>query len=229
MSNMTVSSNQSSNQVKLFNIVQEIARIRGCEYKTAKKDWENFKYINKESELHLNLVRLKTVAADGKMRSMDHCDETTLSRIVVLMPSKELNDAKQDIAIKAVRNQGKVARRGLTDIYHSRGIQGMEYAMLTNEEYKGIYGMTAKQIKQAKGLNDKDSVRDNMSKSELMMTMMLEIITEEKISQSNAHGYHDVKKVVQEAGQATSQMREIYEKSMNKSIITPKHLLNNKG
>lgn len=215
----------AQSQVKLYNIVQEIQKIRGCDYKIANKSWRNFKYENKGIQPVLNLVRLKTLTSDGKMRLMDHCDGETLSRIIVLMPSKQLDDAKQAIAIKAVRNQGKVARRGLTDVYQSRGIQGMEYAMLTNEEYKGIYGMTRKQIAKAKGLGDKENIRDNMSHSELALTCLLECMTTEMIEKSNAQGYYEVKKVVQDAASATTQMREIYEKKLNKSIITPKHLL----
>ena len=60
-------------------------------------------------------------------------------------------------------------RKKLTDIWKEVGVNGIkEYAILTNEIYKGWSGMTAKEFKQFKGLR-KESLRDNMSDIEITL------------------------------------------------------------
>lgn len=56
---------------------------------------------------------------------------------------------------------GIIDKFKLTDVWKDGGIRKpMEYAMLTNEIYKGWSGMTAKKYKEYKGLR-KESLRDN--------------------------------------------------------------------
>ena len=64
------------------------------------------------------------------------------------------------------------ARKELTDEWKDRGIkQGMEYAILTDELTKAWSGMTTRQYKRKKGLM-KESLRDNMSTTELVLNML---------------------------------------------------------
>ena len=72
------------------------------------------------------------------------------------------NKGYTDEWIKA-RLTGIVDRFKLTDIWKEGGItKPMEYAMLTNEIYKGWSGMKASEYKELKGLR-KESLRDNMT------------------------------------------------------------------
>ena len=67
------------------------------------------------------------------------------------------------------RIKGIQDRKKLTDIWKEGGVNGIkEYAILTNEIYKGWSGMTAKEFKQFKGLR-KESLRDNMSDIEITL------------------------------------------------------------
>ncbi|MBP3232717.1 MAG: Bro-N domain-containing protein [Anaerovibrio sp.] len=62
------------------------------------------------------------------------------------------------------------ARKELTDEWKERGIkQGKEYAILTDELTKAWSGMSTRQYKNLKGLK-KESLRDNMSTTELVIT-----------------------------------------------------------
>ena len=64
------------------------------------------------------------------------------------------------------------ARKELTDEWKDRRIkQGMEYAILTDELTKAWSGMTTRQYKRKKGLM-KESLRDNMSTTELVLNML---------------------------------------------------------
>ena len=79
------------------------------------------------------------------------------------------NKGYTDEWIKA-RLTGIVDRFKLTDIWKEGGItKPMEYAMLTNEIYKGWSGMKASEYKELKGLR-KESLRDNMTDIEVALT-----------------------------------------------------------
>lgn len=75
------------------------------------------------------------------------------------------------------------ARKDLTDEWNDRGIkEGKEYAILTDEITRAWSGMSTLQYKDLKGLK-KDSLRDNMSTTELVLNMLAETATKE-ISQA---------------------------------------------
>ena len=73
------------------------------------------------------------------------------------------------------RLTGIVDRFKLTDVWKDGGItKPMEYAMLTNEIYKGWSGMKANEYKDYKGLR-KENLRDNMTDIEVALTNIGEI------------------------------------------------------
>lgn len=61
--------------------------------------------------------------------------------------------------------------------------EGKEYAILTNEISKAWSGMTTKQYKDLKGLK-KENLQDNMSTTELILSMLAETTTKD-ISESD--------------------------------------------
>ena len=77
------------------------------------------------------------------------------------------------------RLQAISARKELTDEWKDKGIKGQsEYAILTDEITKAWSGMTTRQYKTYKGLK-KESLRDNMSTTELVLNMLAELSTKE--------------------------------------------------
>lgn len=75
------------------------------------------------------------------------------------------------------RLTGMVDRFKLTDIWKDGGIEKpVEYAMLTNEIYKSWSGMKASEYKAYKGIR-KESLRDNMTDIEVLLTDLGEIAT----------------------------------------------------
>lgn len=90
------------------------------------------------------------------------------------------NKGYTDEWIKA-RLMGIVDRFKLTDIWKEGGInKPIEYALLTNEIYKGWSGMKANEYKELKGLR-KESLRDNMTDIEVALTNIGEIATRDKL------------------------------------------------
>ena len=92
--------------------------------------------------------------------------EIAVNRAVEYYRKKGYNDEW----IKA-RLNGIVDRFKLTDIWKEGGItKPLEYALLTNEIYKGWSGMKASEYKQYKGLR-KESLRDNMTDIEVALIL----------------------------------------------------------
>lgn len=76
--------------------------------------------------------------------------------------------------------RGINVRNTLTDEWKKKGMrEGLEFAILTNEIYKGTFNMTAKGIKNYKDLRNPDNPRDHMSELELILTMLGEASTTE--------------------------------------------------
>ena len=77
------------------------------------------------------------------------------------------------------RLDGIVDRKRLTDVWAYGGItKNYEYGILTNEIYQEWSGMKASEYKAFKGLR-KESLRDNMSDIEVLLTNLGETATRE--------------------------------------------------
>ena len=124
------------------------------------------------------------------------------------------------------RIKGIQDRKKLTDVWKDNGIESnLEYAILTNEIYKEWSGMTAKQYKNYKGLR-KESLRDNMTRMEELLTDLGEEATKELAKQHKPKGLSANKKIAKLGGHAAKSARDDLEKNLGKSIITSENNLN---
>lgn len=127
--------------------------------------------------------------------------------------------------IKA-RLTGIVDRFKLTDVWKEGGItKPIEYALLTNEIYKGWSGMKANEYKELKGLR-KESLRDNMTDIEVALTNIGEIATRDIARQEHPQGLTENLKVAKRGGGVAKGTRDLYEKETNKSAISKENALN---
>ncbi len=126
------------------------------------------------------------------------------------------------------RIKGIQDRKKLTDVWKDNGVESnLEYAILTNEIYKEWSGMTAKQYKNYKGLR-KESLRDNMTRMEELLTDLGEEATKELAKQHKPKGLEANKKIAKLGGHAAKSARDDLEKNLGKSIITSENNLNYK-
>ena len=124
------------------------------------------------------------------------------------------------------RLTGMVDRFKLTDIWKDGGIEKpIEYAMLTNEIYKSWSGMKASEYKEYKGLR-KESLRDNMTDIELVLTTLGEITTRDIAKEEHPQGLKENIKVASRGGSVANDARISYEKATNKSAISNENTLN---
>ncbi len=112
------------------------------------------------------------------------------------------------------------ARKELTDEWKSHGIdKGTEFAMLTDELTKAWSGMTTRQYKNHKGLK-KESLRDNMSTTELVLNMLAETATKEIAQAEKPEGFDENRKVANRGGKIAGNARKAIEDETGKEVIT---------
>lgn len=149
--------------------------------------------------------------------------ELAINRAVNYYRSKGYDD-------KWIKNRliGIVSRFMLTDIWKEGGIEEPdEYAMLTNEIYKGWSGMKASEYKSLKGLR-KESLRDNMTDIEVALANIGEIATRDIAKVEHPQGLEENLDVAKRGGGVANDARKSYEKQTKKSAISSENKLNYK-
>ncbi len=158
----------------------------------------------------------------------ERIDETfdpsiAVQRAINLYKAKGYDQKWIDKRIKSIQD-----RRELTDIWKDGGItKTSEFAILTNEIYKGWAGMTAKQYKEYKGLR-KESLRDNMSDVEVMLADLGELATREIAKRKNPKGLNDNIKIARKGGNIAGNTRKDLEKELGESVVIDGNGLNYK-
>ena len=149
--------------------------------------------------------------------------EIAVNRAVQYYRNKGYNDEW----IKA-RLNGIVDRFKLTDVWKEGGItKPIEYALLTNEIYKGWSGMKASEYKKLKGLR-KESLRDNMTDIEVALTNIGEIATRDIAREEHPQGLKENLNVAQRGGGVAKGAKDLYEKETKKSAISKSNSLDYK-
>ena len=121
---------------------------------------------------------------------------------------------------------GIIDRFKLTDIWKEGGItKPIEYAMLTNEIYKGWSGMKASEYKAYKGIR-KESLRDNMTDIEVALINIGEIAARDIAREEKPQGLKENMKVAKRGGGVAKGARDLYEKETKKSAISKENSLN---
>lgn len=123
------------------------------------------------------------------------------------------------------RLQAIQVRKELTDTWQDHGVKGgNEYAILTNEISKAWSGLTTREYKKFKGLK-KESLRDNMSITELILNMLAETATKDIAEATNPQGLDENKQVAQDGGSIAGDARKSIEARTGKPVITSKNAI----
>ena len=243
--NETIRTVWDKEQEKYYvSVVDVVGVLSGSE--NPRKYWNKLKQRLKEqgNQTVTNCHQLKLKAQDGKYRITDVCDIEGMFRIIESIPSKNAEPIKQWLAklgserinevfdpsltvqraIDTYRKKGYPEewiirriksiqdRKKLTDVWNEQS----EYAILTNEIYKEWSGMTASEYKAFKGLR-KESLRDNMSDIEVILSDLGEIATRE-IKQNL--------EVARFGGNIALNTRKNLENELQESIVTNSNALN---
>lgn len=141
--------------------------------------------------------------------------EIAINRAVNYYRKKGYSDKWIESRLNGILNRNK-----LTDIWKSRGItQDYEYGILTNEIYKEWSGMKASEYKEYKGIR-KESLRDNMSDIEIILTDLGEVATRELAKKYNLYGLEENKKIAIMGGNTAKIAKDDLENKLGDKIIT---------
>lgn len=111
-------------------------------------------------------------------------------------------------------------RNELTNEWQQRGVEkGREFVILTDEISKAWSGMTTRQYKNLKGLK-KENLRDNMSDTELVLTMLAEASTRDISKATKPDGFAENVKVAKRGGNVANVARQQLEAETSLPVIT---------
>lgn len=111
-------------------------------------------------------------------------------------------------------------RKELTDEWNRNGVNGMQYASLTDIITKEWSGRTTKEYKRLKGLR-KENLRDNMTNIELALNTLAEASTTEISRQRSPEGFDQNAAVAKSGGSVAKAARQQLESQLGRSVITP--------
>jgi len=123
------------------------------------------------------------------------------------------------------RMRGIEVRETLTDEWKNRDVGGdREYAILTAEISKAIFGMTPSEYKEFKGIK-RENLRDHMNDLELIFSMLGEASTTEIAKNKDTKGFIENKQAAKEGGTVAGNARKELEQKSNKKVSTRKNYL----
>ncbi|MBI2630745.1 Bro-N domain-containing protein [Candidatus Nomurabacteria bacterium] len=128
----------------------------------------------------------------------------------------------------AKRMRGINIRNTLTNEWKDRGArEGIDFAILTNEIYKGTFELNAKQIKNYKNLNNPDNLRDHMDEMELILTMLGEATTTRISQNKNSSNFQSLKKDAKAGGKIAGNTRKQIENKTKQKVLRKENYLDN--
>lgn len=141
--------------------------------------------------------------------------ELAIDRALAYYKRKGYSDAWINQRLKSID-----IRKELTDEWKRSGINsGSDYATLTDEISRSWSGMSTREYKNLKNLK-KESLRDNMSNMELILTMLAEASTTEISKAQNPVGLDESKAAAQKGGAVARSARENLEQQTGSPVIT---------
>lgn len=111
-------------------------------------------------------------------------------------------------------------RKELTDEWQRRGVEGQQYATLTDIITMEWAGRTTKAYKQYKGLK-KENLRDNMTNIELALNTLAEAAATEISKQQQPKGFQQNARVAKSGGSVAKAARNQLESQLGHSVISP--------
>ena len=111
-------------------------------------------------------------------------------------------------------------RKELTDEWQRRGVEGQQFATLTDIITQAWADRTTKAYKQFKGLK-KENLRDNMTNIELALNTLAEASVTEISKQRRPKGFQQNVKVARSGGSVAKAARTQLEKQLGHSVVSP--------
>ena len=125
-----------------------------------------------------------------------------------------------------LRLAGIVDQNKLTAVWIDGGIrEDYEFGILMNEIYQGWSGMKVSEYKEFKGIR-KESLRDNMSDLEILLTDIGEVTTRELAKEHKPYELEENKKIAASGGEIANITRKEIESRLGKSVVNSENKIN---
>ena len=136
---------------------------------------------------------------------------------------------RQDEWIDA-RVRSIMVRQDLTSEWSRRDVrEGLEYGILTNVIQEETFGVGVKGHKSIKGLKKNHNLRDHMTSTELIFTMLGERSTKDITIASDARGFPKNKVAAKKGGKVAGDARLALEKETNQLVVAQTNFLKGEG
>jgi DNA-damage-inducible protein D len=123
-----------------------------------------------------------------------------------------------------------MVRNELVGEWSKRGVrEGLEYAILTNVIQEETFDLGVQAHKGRKGLKKHHNLRDHMTDTELIFTMLGERSTRDIAVASDAEGFDENEDAAREDGRVAGDAREALERKTGKRVVSSNNFLRPKG
>lgn len=160
----------------------------------------------------------KVWMAQVASQRLDQMQDPELSIEQAMIDYKRLgySDAWINQRLKSIE-----VRKELTDEWKRRGVEeGVQFASLTDIITQTWSGKTTKEYKQYKGLK-KESLRDNMTNTELILNMLAEAATTDLSKSEQPATFEQNAQVAHRGGKVAREARLALEKELGQTVISP--------
>ena len=192
---------EAANVETIFRIVQSIPSKKAGVFKRwlAKAGYERI------LEYQNPAIAIKRAILDYKLKGYD--DEWIERRVQSILARQELT--------------GEWARRGLRE--------GQEYAMLTNLIQEKTFGFGVKGHRELKSLKDSHNLRDHMTSTELIFTMLGKTSTRDIAVATDAQGFIANQRAAENGGTVAGDARRALEEQTRTPVVSSNNFLPPKG
>lgn len=160
----------------------------------------------------------KVWMAQVTSQRLDQMQDPELSIEQAMIDYKRLgySDAWINQRLKSIE-----VRKELTDEWKRRGVEeGVQFASLTDIITQTWSGKTTKEYNQYKGLK-KESLRDNMTNTELILNMLAEAATTDLSKSKQPATFEQNAQVAHRGGKVAREARLALEKELGQTVISP--------
>ncbi|MDR0572237.1 MAG: Bro-N domain-containing protein [Rickettsiales bacterium] len=145
--------------------------------------------------------------------------EIAQQRMMEIYRQKGYDDAWIHRRIQSIKN-----RKELTNEWDVRGAVEKDYSMFTALMSEATFGIKPKEHKEIKGLK-RENLRDHMTETELVLTMLGEVTAKEIHKAKNTRGKENLEKDVIKAGNIAGEARKKIEKETGKPVVSSDNYL----
>lgn len=156
----------------------------------------------------------------------ERIDEINNPELAIVRMRETYKKKGYSVAWINMRERGIIIRNNLTDEWKNRGVEKRrDYAILTNEIYSTGFGISAKEYRKIKNIDDHKNLRDSMTNLELALTNLGETTAVELHKKNDSLGVVELKEDVGDAGEVISIAKREIEDKLEHPVVSSANYL----